>query len=146
MSLAPTQNLDDRPTPVIPFQPETEAEEVTANIIRMMLKFELARVQLETPDLIDLSENERITLRQEATKTRINGFNAQNAALASGVPATYDDDFLRREGVRMAYFLARGAKNQARLIEEETITIAVNKALYNIDDDRITIDLELLAA
>jgi hypothetical protein len=146
MSLAPTQNLDDNPVQVIPFQPETKAEEVTANIIRMMLKFEVARVQLETPDLVDLSDDDRKALRTEAIKTRRDGFKAQTAAFASGIEANYDDEFLRREGVRIAYFLARNAKNQARLIEEETISLAVNKALYNIDDTRITIDLELLAA
>lgn len=146
MQLAPTQNLDENPSPVIPFQAETEAEEITASIVRMMLKFEVARVQLETPDLVDLSEPERIALRQEATQMRIKGFATQKSAIASGIPALYDDDFVRREAIRIAYFLARGAKNQASLIEEEAITIAVNKALYNIDDDRITIDLEFLAA
>ena len=146
MQLAPTQNLDDSPSPVIPFQPETQAEEITASIVRLMLKFEVARVQLETPDLVNLSETDRIALRQEATQMRIKGFATQKTAIASGIPALYDDDFVRREGIRIAYFLARGAKNQASLIEEETITIAVNKALYNINDDRITIDLEFLAA
>ena len=147
MQATPTQNLDDVLTPVTPFHPETKAEEVTANIIRMMLKFEVLRVQLETPDLINVSDTERFVLRQEASTLRLEGFRAQKRAITSGITAIYDDYLLGGEGTRIAYLLARGAKNQASLIEEEVISISVNKALYNIDDDRITIDdLDLIAA
>jgi hypothetical protein len=145
---ATTQNLDDTLIPVVPFHPDTEAEEITANIIRTMLKFEVLRVQLETPDLIIAPETERFVLHQQASTLRVEGYRAQKRAISSGINAVYDDYLLRREGIRIAYFLARGAKNQASLIEEEVISISVNKALYNIDDDRISIDydFDLIAA
>lgn len=144
--LAPTQNLDDTNIAVVPFQPETLAEEITANMIRIMLKFEVLRVQIQTPDLINASETERSFLRQHASTLRVEGFRAQQRAKSLGINAIYDDYLLRREGIRIAYFLARGAKNQARVIEEQVISISVDKALYDLDDDRITIDFDLKAA
>ena len=140
-----TQDLDNTNIAVIPFHPETPAEEITANIIRMMLKFEVLRVQLQTPDLLNGPETERSFLRQYASSLRVEGFRAQRRAKNLGINAIYDDYLLRREGIRIAYFLAR---NQARLIEEQVISISVNKALYDLDDDRISIDydFDLIAA
>jgi hypothetical protein len=145
MSTTTTQNLNHLNSPVIPFQAETPEEETTAKVIRMMLKFEVLRVQLESGQL-PLTEDERFAMRQEASSLRVLGFRAQRTAVEAGIPVTYDDDLLRREGTRIAYLLARSATDQAKLIEEEVITISVNKALYNIDEDRITIDLASLAA
>ena len=143
-----TQNLDDTNIIITPFQPETLAEEITANVVRLMLKFEVLRVQLQTPDLIAARETERSFLRQHASTLRVEGFRAQKRAMSLGINAIYDDYLLRREGVRIAYFLARGAHNQARAIEEQVISISVNKALYDLDDDCITIDydFDLIAA
>lgn len=144
----PTQNLDDTNIIVTPFEPETLAEEITANVVRLMLKFEVLRVQLQTPDLITAHETERSLLRQHASTIRVEGFRAQKRAKSLGINAIYDDYLVRREGVRIAYFLARGATNQARAIEEQVISISVNKALYDLDDDCITIDydFDLIAA
>jgi len=144
----PTQTLDDTTTAVVPFQPETLAEEITANIIRTMLKYEVLRVQIQTPDLINPLETERSFLRLHATNLRVEGFRAQKRASSLGINVIYDDYLLRREGIRIAYFLARGSGNQASLIEEQVISISVNKALYDIDEDRISIDydVDLMAA
>jgi len=144
----PTQNLDDTNIIVTAFEPDTLAEEITANVVRLMLKFEVLRVQLQTPDLITARETERSLLRQHASAIRVEGFRAQKRAKSLGINAIYDDYLLRREGVRIAYFLARGATNQARAIEEQVISISVNKALYDLDDDCITIDydFDLIAA
>ena len=143
-----TQDLDDTNITVTPFHPETLAEEITANVVRLMLKFEVLRVQLQTPDLIPVNETQRSFLRQHASALRVDGFRAQKRAMSLGINAIYDDYLLRREGIRIAYFLARGIKNQARAIEEQVISISVNKALYDLDDDYITIDydFDLIAA
>jgi len=145
---ASTPSLDDTNIAVIPFHPETLAEEITANVIRMMLKFEVLRVQVQTPDLLNGLEAERSFLRQYASALRVEGFRAQRRAKNLGINAIYDDYLLRREGIRIAYLLARGAGNQARAIEEQVISISVNKALYDLDDDRISInyDFDLIAA
>ena len=145
---APTPYVDDANIAVIPFQPETLAEEIAANVIRMMLKFEVLRVQVQTPDLLNGIEAEQSFLRQYASALRVEGFRAQRRAKNLGINAIYDDYLLRREGIRIAYFLARGAGNQARAIEEQVISISVNKALYDLDDDRISIDydFDLIAA
>lgn len=145
---ASTPYVDDTNIAVIPFHPETLAEEIAANVIRMMLKFEVLRVQVQTPDLLNGLEAERSFLRQYASALRVEGFRAQRRAKNLGINAIYDDYLLRREGIRIAYFLARGAGNQARAIEEQVISISVNKALYDLDDDRISIDydFDLIAA
>lgn len=145
---ASTPYLDDTNVAVIPFHPETLAEEITANVIRMMLKFEVLRVQVQTPDLLNGLEAERSFLRQYASALRVEGFRAQRRAKNLGINAIYDDYLLRREGIRIAYLLARGAGNQAHAIEEQVISISVNKALYDLDDDRISInyDFDLIAA
>ena len=143
-----TQTLDDTLIKVLPFDPETLEEEITGNIVRIMLKFEVLRVQIQTPDLINACETERSFLRQQISNLRVEGFRAQKRARSLGINAIYDDRLLRREGIRIAYFLARDAKNQARFIEEQVISISVKKALYDIDDDHIPIDydFDLIAA
>lgn len=133
------ENLQSSNCPIIPFQPQTESEEVTAKVVRMMLKFEVVRVQLEN-GLLELNETERITMRQDATAIRVDGFRIQRRAIDRGIKLSYDDELLRREGTRIAYLLARNAINQANLVEEQVVAISVNQALYEIDEDYIIQD------
>jgi hypothetical protein len=132
------QNLQSSNCPIIPFQPQTESEEVTARVVRMMLKFEVVRVQLEN-GLLELNETERLTMRQDATAIRVDGFRIQRRAIDRGIKVSYDDELLRREGTRIAYLLARNAIDQATLVEEQVVAISVNQALYEIDEDYILI-------
>ena len=133
----PTQKLRSSQTPIIPFEPTNPHEEVTAKVIRMMLNYELVRVQLES-NLIDLDPNQRAAKRHEAIQLRITGFRTQREAREQGMPFTYDDELLRREAIRMAYLLVRNETEEARRIEEEVVAISVNTALYGMDDDLIT--------
>ena len=138
MNLGSTQTLEPSTISITRFQPQNEHEEVTAKVVRMMLKFEIIRVQLES-NIIDLSETERMSMRREATNIRVAGFRIQREACEKGKAFAYDDELLRREGTRIAYLLARDAKHQASLIEEEVVTISVHKALYEVDEEIITI-------
>jgi hypothetical protein len=97
----PTQNLDDANIIVTPFEPETLAEEITANVVRLMLKFEVLRVQLQTPDLITARETERSLLRQHASTIRVEGFRAHPPPQSLALHAKDDDDLRRRDGVRI---------------------------------------------
>ena len=123
-------------TPLILFEPKNAHEEVTANVVRMMLKYEILRVQIES-NLIDLDINQRAEKRKEAIQLRIDGFRTQRESGEKGMPFTYDDELLRREGIRIAYLLVREATEEAKRIEEEVVAISVNKALYGMDDDLI---------
>lgn len=123
--------------PIIPFEPKDQHEEVTARVVRMMLRYELIRVQLES-NLIDLDPNQRAARRDEAIQLRIAGFRTQRQAREQGMPFTYDDDLLRREAIRMAYLLVRKETEEARRIEEQVVAISVNQALYGMDDELIT--------
>ncbi len=137
---ATTQNLNSHNSPIIPFQPQTSDEVITARVVRMMLNFEVLRVQLEG-GRPDLSENQRMLMRQHAIAVRTLGFRTQREALTAGAPLSYDDELLRREGTRIAYLLARNAFDQAMVVEKEVITLSVNKALYDIDEQEITISV-----
>ena len=132
----PTRNLDLQ-TPIVLFEPKDPHEEVTAKVVRMMLKYELLRVQLES-NLIDLDPNQRAAKRQEAIQLRITGFRTQRESREQGMPFTYDDELLRREAIRMAYLLARNATEEAQRIEEQVVAISVNQALYGMEDEPIT--------
>lgn len=123
-------------TPIIPFEPNCEHEEVTARVVRMMLRYELIRVQIES-NLIDLDPDQRAARRDEAIQLRITGFRTQRQAREQGMPFIYDDDLLRREAIRMAYLLVRKETEEARRIEEQVVAISVNQALYGVDDELI---------
>ena len=103
----------------------------------MMLKYEILRFQIEK-NLIDLDINQRTEKRQEAIQLRIDGFRTQRESGEKGMPFSYDDELLRREGIRIAYLLLRDATEEAKRIEEHVVAISVNKALYGMDDDLIT--------
>lgn len=132
----PAQNPASSPPTLIVFEPKNSHEEVTAKVVRMMLKYETLRFQIEK-NLIDLDTNQRAEKRQEAIQLRIDGFRTQREAAEKGMPFTYDDVLLRREGIRIAYLLLRGAIEEAKRIEEDVVAISVNKALYGMDDDLI---------
>jgi len=131
-----TRQFQSPGTP-IPFKPKDAHEAITAKVVRMMLKYELIRVQLES-NLVDLDDNQRAAKRQEAIQLRITGFRTQRKAEEQNLRFTYDDELLRREAIRMAYLLVRNETEEANRIEEEVVTISVNKALYGLDDDLIT--------
>ena len=131
-----TRQFQSPRTP-IPFKPKDAHEAITAKVVRMMLKYELIRVQLES-NLVDLDDDQRAAKRQEAIQLRITGFRTQREAEEQNMRFTYDDELLRREAVRMAYLLVRNEIEEANRIEEEVVTISVNKALYGLDDDLIT--------
>ena len=131
-----TRQFQSPRTP-IPFKPKDAHEAITAKVVRMMLKYELIRVQLES-NLVDLDDDQRAAKRQEAIQLRITGFRTQREAENQNMPFTYDDELLRREAIRMAYLLVRNETEEANRIEEEVVTISVNKALYGLDDDLIT--------
>ena len=131
-----TRQIQSPRTP-IPFKPKDAHEAITAKVIRMMLQYELIRVQLES-NLVDLDDDQRAAKRQEAIQLRITGFRTQREAEQQEMRFTYDDELLRREAIRMAYLLVRNETEEANRIEEEVVTISVNKALYGLDDDLIT--------
>lgn len=131
-----TRQFQSPRTP-IPFKPKDAHEAITAKVVRMMLKYELIRVQLES-NLVDLDGHQRAAKRQEAIQLRITGFRTQREAEEQNMRFTYEDELLRREAVRMAYLLVRNEIEEANRIEEEVVTISVNKALYGLDDDLIT--------
>ena len=131
-----TRQFQSPRTP-IPFKPKDAHEAITAKVIRMMLQYELIRVQLES-NLVDLDDDQRAAKRQEAIQLRITGFRTQREAEQQEMRFTYDDELLRREALRMAYLLVRNETEEANRIEEEVVTISVNKALYGLDDDLIT--------
>lgn len=138
MMNTPAQNLSSSPAkPLTLFQPKNAHEEVTAKVVRMMLKYEILRFQIEK-NLVDLDANERAEKRQEAIQLRIDGFRTQRESGDNKMPFSYDDELLRREGIRIAYLLLRNATEEARRIEEDVVAISVNKALYGMDDDLIT--------
>ncbi len=134
----PTQNLGSSETPILFFEPRNPHEEVTAKVVRMMIEYEVLRVQLES-NLMDFDGNQRTAKRQEAIQLRITGFRTQRESAEHGMPFTLDDELLRREAVRIAYLLARNATEEAKRIEEQVVTISVNQALYGMDDELITI-------
>jgi hypothetical protein len=103
----------------------------------MMLKYEILRFQIEK-NLIVLDTNQRAEKRQEAIQLRIDGFRTQRESGEKGMPFSYDDELLRREGIRIAYLLLRDATEEARRIEEDVVAISVHRALYGMDDDLIT--------
>ena len=131
----PIENPGSSPIPI--FEPKNAHEEVTAKVVRMMLKYEILRAQIEG-NLTDLDPNQRAATRQEAIQLRLEGFRTQRESAERGMPFTYDDELLRREGIRIAYLLLREATEEAKRIEEDVVAISVNKALYGMDDDLIT--------
>lgn len=135
---SPTQNLGSSETPILFFEPSNTHEEVTAKVVRMMIKYEVLRVLLES-NLIDFDANQRAAKRQEAIQLRITGFRTQRQSTEQGMPFTLDDELLRRGAIRIAYLLARNATEEAKRIEEQVVTISVNQALYGMDDEVITI-------
>ena len=138
MMNTPTQNLSSSPPrPLTLFEPKNAHEEVTAKVVRMMLKYEILRFQIEK-NLIDLDANQRAEKRQEAIQLRIDGFRTQRESGDKGMPFSYDDELLRRGASRIAYLLLRDATEEAKRIEEDVVAISVNKALYGMDDDLIT--------
>jgi len=134
----PTQQLHPTTSSITPFQPQDEHEKTVATVIRMMLRYELVRVQLES-GLTDADENQRLTMRDEAIRLWVNAFRLQQKASEAGMPFSYDDELIRREAIRIAYLLVRKAVKQARLIEEATVTISVTQALYGIDAEIINL-------
>ncbi|HEU4639386.1 MAG TPA: hypothetical protein VFS84_11075 [Candidatus Binatia bacterium] len=103
----------------------------------MMLRYELVRIRLESK-LTDADEYQRQEMRDEAIRLWVAAFRLQQKAAETGMRFFYDDELIRREAIRIAYLLVRNAVNQARLIEEATVTISVNQALYRLDEEIIS--------
>ena len=133
-----TQVLHPMTTSITPFQPQNQRERIVARVIRMMLRYELLRIQLENK-LTDADENRRREMHDEAIRLWVAAFHLQRRAAEAGMRFSYDDQRIRREAIRLAYLLVRNAVNQARLIEEATVTISVNDALYGLDEEMIGI-------
>lgn len=133
-----TQVLYPMTTSITPFQPQNQRERIVARVIRMMLRYELLRIQLENK-LTDADENRRREMHDEAIRLWVAAFHLQRRAAEAGMGFSYDDQRIRREAIRLAYLLVRNAVNQARLIEEATVTISVNDALYGPDEEMIGI-------
>ncbi len=129
-----TQVLHTKPTCIKPFQPQNHRERIVATVVRMMLRYELLRIQLESK-LTDADEHQRRKMKDEAIRHWLAAFHLQQAAAEAGMQFSYDDQLIRREAIRTAYLLVRNAVNQARLIEEATVTISVNEALYGLDEE-----------
>ena len=133
-----TQQLHPTTSSITPFQPQNQHEKTVATVVRMMLRYELVRVQLESR-LTDADENQRLAMRDKAIRLWVNAFRLQQKASEAGTPFSYDDELIRREAIRIAYLLVRKAVKQARLIEEATVTISVTQALYGLDAEIINI-------
>jgi len=129
-----TQVLHTKTTSIKPFQPQNQRERIVARVVRMMLRYELLRIQLESK-LTDADEQQRRKMKDEAIRHWLAAFHLQQAAAEAGMRFSYDDQLIRREAIRTAYLLVRNAVNQARLIEEATVIISVNDALYGLDDE-----------
>ncbi len=129
-----TQVLHSKTTSIKPFQPQNQRERIVARVVRMMLRYELLRIQLESK-LTDADEQQRREMKDEAIRLWVAAFHLQRAAAEAGMRFSYDDQLIRREAIRTAYLLVRNAVNQARLIEEATVIISVNEALYGLDEE-----------
>lgn len=129
-----TQVLHTKTTSIKPFQPQNQRERIVARVVRMMLRYELLRIQLESK-LTDADEQQRRKMKDEAIRHWLAAFHLQQAAAEAGMRFSYDDQLIRREAIRTAYLLVRNAVNQARLIEEAAVIISVNDALYGLDEE-----------
>ncbi len=113
----------------IPFKPQSSDERFVAGIIRKMLHYHILRVQLEgaRPWMHD---KQRVLARQQAIEARRKGFAEEREAIDSGIHVSYDDEFLRQEGTRIAYLLCSDKVEEAMNFEEEIIMVSVNYCLY----------------
>jgi hypothetical protein len=138
---------------VITFKPQSEDELEAAEIIRTMLRYWKLRVTLESNFL--MAPLARTRLKRTATAIRLEGFRAERnlkLQLAQGMPL-FDDQELQQAGTRIAYMVARvrflfkngdaaqarAVHAEARSLEEDVITLSINRALYGIDLDKVRI-------
>ncbi len=85
-----TQALQPMTNSITPFQPRNQRERIVARVIRMMLRYELLRIQLEN-NLTDADENRRREMHDEAIRLWVAAFHLQRRAAEAGMRFSYDD-------------------------------------------------------
>jgi hypothetical protein len=124
---------------IMPFKPQSDDEAKAARIIRMMLHYHILRTQIEGSR--EMSDNQRKHVKQCAVQIRLQGFRDErmaNLPLAQGM-ILFDDEVLKQEGTRIAYAFGHGQIEDALNLEELTIALSVNRALYGIDVEDVRI-------
>jgi hypothetical protein len=133
-------------TQPISFKARDENERQVAHVVRLMLQYWILRTMIERAR----QQGEAVTelTVEYAKKVRVQGFRDEFIStifLAPGQPV-FDDEKLQQAGTRIAYLLPTARANfavgepdraeelldQVRKIEEEIVTLEVNRALYGI--------------
>ena len=146
-------NDGKNPPNVISFKPHSDEERQISRIVRMMLQYWILRTMIERARQHGDPVNPM--LPKYAKAVRIQGFRDEfdgQVQLAQAQPL-FDDEKIRQAGTRIAYLLptveasfaarqpdrAVEVLNEALAIEEEIVTLEVNRALYGIDLERVRI-------
>jgi hypothetical protein len=130
----------------ISFKARDDNERQVARLVRLMLQYWTLRTMIERAR----QQNDPVSeLMVDCTKrVRVQGFRDEfnsTIPLAPGQPI-FDDEKLQQAGTRIAYLLPTARANfavgepdraadlleQVRTIEEEIVTLEVNRALYGI--------------
>jgi hypothetical protein len=133
-------------TQPISFQARDENERQVAHIVRLMLQYWILRTMIERAR----QQGEAVIelMVEYAKKVRVQGFRDEFISIISLAPGqpVFDDEKLQQAGTRIAYLLPTARANfavgepdraeelldQVRKIEEEIVTLEVNRALYGI--------------
>jgi hypothetical protein len=156
MNTSQPNNSHDNRLNVIPFKPQSEDEFQAARTIRMMLHYWILRTKLGIDDdSPTMSEGQRKLIKRQGQAIRLHGFRDErdsNLQLAHGM-TLFDDEILQQAATKIAYKLpsvensfrvgdadrACALLSDALTVEEEIITLSVNRALYGIDLEKVSI-------
>ena len=156
MNTSQQNNSRDNRLNVIPFKPQSEDECQAARTIRMMLHYWILRTKLGIDDdSPTMSEGQRKLIKRQGQAIRLQGFRDErnsNLQLAHGM-TLFDDEILQQAATKIAYKLpsvensfrvgdadrACALLSDALNVEEEIITLSVNRALYGIDLEKVSI-------
>ena len=135
------------------FQPNDDQERAVARVIRLMLNTWVLRTTFENAR----RHGEAVSKLAEdhARAARVQGFRDEvqalkSVSLAAGQPL-FDDEFLSKTGTQIAYLLAtvrtsraagederaKAVLHDALAMEEEIVTMEVDRALYGVDIQRM---------
>jgi len=138
MEAITTHNEQSTGLNFIPFRPAPGDETAVASIVRKMLHYHILRVQLEGSRPW-MDNHVRLVARRRAKQVRLKGFAEEREAIDAKIRVIYDDEMLRREGTRIAYFIARDQLEEALAYEEEIVAVAVNHSLYGTEFEDMAI-------
>jgi hypothetical protein len=138
-----TKRITNQP---ISFTARDENEQRVARVVRLMLQYWTLRTMIERAR----QQGEAVSplMVDYAKRVRVQGFRdefSSTISLAPGQPV-FDDEKLQQAGTRIAYLVPTARANfavgepdraeelldQVHTIEEEIVTLEVNRALYGI--------------